>query len=494
MVSFAKKSVIWMFAIVALTLQGFFSSIPLNAAPSPTEQAEAEQAILHSLRILSEKDIDPRERSRAYADYRSAVVKLLPLLKGGSHPPSGNDQREFLDPERFSELVPIERVRLREGGLHRDGLGLPMVGRITETRAADPNAPRGFVLAATALVLPDSDGHMDLFLADPTKLETIRIFEKELPLAMDLEAWLDEVEATGPPVGAGFRYMLRSDKFEAQSHLTFLQPFDAEKTPVVLIHGLMSTPRMWKPVLEVLLADAEIRQDYQFWFFYYPTGQPVPFSAFQLRQALTDASARYHLQKPVVLVGHSMGGVIARAQVSRISAAEAEKLLPEVSTLPSYSVARNAVVFEPRTDVARIIFIATPHRGSAVATGRVGALGMNLIDLPEWIVSELASLSTNNGQLVTSIHGLSPDSHFLQALDQFRPEVPLHSIICDRGQESTLNGSDGVVPYASSHLDFAASELIIPAGHGGFSHPKAVAEIARILKLNRLQDSVDASK
>jgi hypothetical protein len=119
---------------------------------------------------------------------------------------------------------------------------------------------------------------------------------------------------------------------------------------------------------------------------------------------------------------------------------------------------------------------------------------MNLIDLPEWIVSELASLSTNNGQLVTSIHGLSPDSQFLQALDQFRPEVPLHSIICDRGQDSKLSGSDGVVSYASSHLDFAASELVIPAGHGGFSHPAAISEIARILKLNRLQDSVDPSK
>jgi pimeloyl-ACP methyl ester carboxylesterase len=112
---------------------------------------------------------------------------------------------------------------------------------------------------------------------------------------MNLEGWLDEVEATGPPVGSGFRYMLRSDQFDQQFHLTFLQPFNPNKTPVVLIHGLMSTPRMWKAVLEGPLADAEIRTHYQFWFFYYPTGQPVPFSAFQLRQALTDARViTYH--------------------------------------------------------------------------------------------------------------------------------------------------------------------------------------------------------
>ena len=86
--------------------------------------------------------------------------------------------------------------------------------------------------------------------ADPTKVETIKAFGQELPLAMDLEAWLDQVEATGPPPVAGVRQMLRPEKFEGRSRLTFLQPFDPDKIPVLLIHGLMSTPRMWKPVLD----------------------------------------------------------------------------------------------------------------------------------------------------------------------------------------------------------------------------------------------------
>ncbi len=73
--------------------------------------------------------------------------------------------------------------------------------------------------------------------------------------------------------------MLRSNRFELPSQLTFFQPFDPAKTPVVLVHGLMSTRRMWVPVLKGLLADRDIRESYQFWFFSYPTGQPIPFTA-----------------------------------------------------------------------------------------------------------------------------------------------------------------------------------------------------------------------
>ena len=180
-----------------------------------------------------------------------------------------------------------------------------------------------------------------------------------------------------------------------------------------------------------------------------------------------------------------MGGVVARAQVSGISAAEAEQVVPEIGRLPANSPARNAVIFEPRRDVARVIFIATPHRGSRIALGNLAALGMRLIDLPEWVASKLESFSADGGRLPTGIHGLSPDSHFLQALERFRPDVPSHSIIGNRGRRNKLNSTDGVVPYSSSHLDFAESELVIPAGHGGFAHPKAIAEMIRILKLHR---------
>src|SRR4029453_7607987 len=143
------------------------------------------------------------------------------------------------------------------------------------------------------------------------------------------------------------------------------------------------------------------------------------------------------------------------------SAAEAEKVVPNIGRLPDSSLARNAIIFEPRTDIERIIFIATPHLGSTVAMGNVAALGMHLIDLPTWIISELESLSMDREQLPTSIHGLSPNSQFLQALHRYRPNVPVHSIIGDRGHDDKSDSSDGVVSYSSSHLDFAESELVI---------------------------------
>ena len=472
--------------LTALALNGYCYATPPEAARSSVAKDSAEDAIVRAGALLAVPGDNPRQRSRAFAEYRSAVMKLLPILQEKLVAGDAAAERKLFDRHKFSEVTPVERSWRRASGLRRNGLGVPVVARIAESAVTDPNAPSsGFVLAATALVLPNADGHMELYFADPTKVDSIRAFGQELPLAMDLEAWLDQVEATGPPPVAGVRQMLRADKFESQSRLTFLQPFDPDKIPVVLIHGLMSTPRMWKPVLDGLLADEEIRKHYQFWFFYYPTGQPVPFSALQLRQVLTEVASHYPLRERLVLIGHSMGGVLARAQVSGISAAEAEKVAPNIGSLPKDSLTRNAIIFSPRTDVGRIIFIATPHQGSTVAMGNMAALGMRLIDLPTWIVSELESLPINSEQLPTSIHGLSPNSQFLHALHRYRPNVPVHSIIGDRGHGDKSDSSDGVVSYSSSHLDFAESELVIPAGHGGFAHPEAIAEIARILKLHR---------
>ena len=64
------------------------------------------------------------------------------------------------------------------------------------------------------------------------------------------------------------------------------------------------------------------------------------------------------------------------------------------------------------------------------------------------------------------------------------PGIPYHSIMGDRGRGDTPNSSDGIVPYWSSHLDGAKSELIVNSDHGAQYNPQAIQEVGRILKLN----------
>jgi pimeloyl-ACP methyl ester carboxylesterase len=303
---------------------------------------------------------------------------------------------------------------------------------------------------------------------------------------MDLEAPLDATRATGPRWFEGVANLLRTDRFAGPGRIVFLEPYDPARRPLVLVHGLMSTPRMWAPLVKALLADERIREGFQIWAFYYPTGQPVPLSALQLREALDQVEQRLGPLKPMVLVGHSMGGILSRAQVSRIAAEEAERISPRVSALPADNLARRALIFEPRKDVSRVVFQFTPHRGSRLAANSLAAWGIRLIRLPEWLVGELAYYShhfpdASAGRLPTSIHGLSPNSQFLRALDKTRPAVPVHTVVGTRGRSDLASSSDGVVSYASSHLYFAESEIAVPTGHGGFAHPLAVVELRRIL-------------
>ena len=54
----------------------------------------------------------------------------------------------------------------------------------------------------------------------------------------------------------------------------------------------------------------------------------------------------------------------------------------------------------------------------------------------------------------------------------------------DLGKGDAPNSSDGVVPYWSSHMDGAKSELIVSSGHAAHQNPKAIEEVHRILTLN----------
>jgi len=251
-------------------------------------------------------------------------------------------------------------------------------------------------------------------------------------------------------------------------------------------------------MINSLRDDARIRKHYQFWVYSYPSGYPYPYSAALLRRDLDGIKRAFPNHKRVVLIGHSMGGMICRLMVTDAGdkiwrdffgvspartqlAAETRRQLEEV------------FVFNHRPEIKRVVFISTPHRGSKLASGWIGRIGAALVRTPQRFTSIYAStkpLLINDpaarhlNRMPNSVDTLEPNDRFVQAVNKLpiTPGIPYHSIMGDRGRGDTPNSSDGVVPYWSSHVDGAESELIVNSDHGAQFNPDAIREVERILK------------
>jgi pimeloyl-ACP methyl ester carboxylesterase len=254
----------------------------------------------------------------------------------------------------------------------------------------------------------------------------------------------------------------------------------------------------WTPMLNKLRGDRVIRQHYQFWFYSYPTGYPYPYSAALLRQELDAVEKRFPKMKPMVVIGHSMGGCISRLLLTDSGNEICMKIfgrpLDEVPLSPDvHEYFRQELFFKHRPEVGRVIFIASPLKGSNMATGLISTLANMIIREPTTSsqASEEMLRHTNIKETelkpmrrANSVDSLSPNSRFMHAVNAIpmTPGVPYNTIIGDRGRGDSPNSSDGVVPYWSSHIKGAESEHIVPSDHSAHQDPHAIAEVLRILK------------
>jgi hypothetical protein len=358
------------------------------------------------------------------------------------------------------------------------GLAVPVTAALDFT----PSAPAGGRVRDATLTL-----------YDPTRRETVRVASAQRPLAAEFGAPLAYYPE---PKLLGFMAMLRPAKYENRAGLFMLEPYDPDRVPVVLIHGLTSIPQMWVPTISAIESDPELRGRYQFWVFAYPTGDPIALSALKLRESLAQVYQLYPKTKDMVLISHSMGGLLSQMQAvttgrvlwDRVFQGDADRLYAKVR--PD-NVVKRALVFDANPRVHRIVFICVPHRGSDLATNWIGSFGVGLISLPGKLLSGAADvvsapLEKDVGvkHMPTGINGLSPRSPLLRGLDTLAIHAPYHTIVGDRGRGDTPNSSDGVVAYWSSHLTGAQSELIVPGPHGSYALPQTVNELKRILRLN----------
>ena len=449
--------------------------------------------------------------------YNAACGELTVLLRaseGGklwNHPltltGNNNSYRLRLEPAGSAVWAPnyfttFERPdqvkeKLIRKKIIQEGVGGALVG----VRIVNP--PEKFMPAKgiTAPVTATLDFHATdatLALRRPAKQPMTSVEGKTCPVAANFSAPIGYYQPPPNLLLVSLMAMLRSGHYMEKTGLYFLQPYDPDRTPLVFVHGLFSTPFDWVQTINGLQADPEIRKHYQFWVFAYPTGNPILYSALRLREELARADKLYPNHRPYVVVGHSMGGMLTHMQVVTATQAMWEKTLGQIAKSIFRQNSRDslivrATIFQANPRIKRVVFICTPHRGSEMASSGLGRFGISLISLPLNIATkmkdaltsaDLVQLTGSSKRLPNSITGLKPSNPGLPVINSAPISVPYHSIIGDRGKGDSPNSTDGVVPYWSSHLDGAQSECIVPGPHGSCELPQTIAELDRILRLN----------
>lgn len=403
------------------------------------------------------------------------------------------------------ELIPTDELDFRgtyvNDNVTKEGIGAPLVAvrHRSAEEAAAAFGPRAIYYSVTG-VAEFEGSRCVLSIHDPLASETAQVEGRTYPLAANFTASLAMGLAEEKPQKLGLVRLLKPEEYADTARIARMEPYNPNKTVVLVIHGLMDTPATWVPMLNALRGDKDIRANYQFWFYSYPSGYPYPYSALILRQELDAIEKKYPLRKKMVVIGHSMGGCITRTLITDPGLKlwmEAFGKPPEQVEMPEESkrILKEALIFKHRSEIGRVIFLSAPHRGSELAKNWVGRIGSMLVRTPlrmltlgkeirEAMTPDPAALQLKG--FPNSVDTLAPNNRFVVAINKIpiTPGIPYHSIVGDRGRGDTPNSSDSVVAYWSSHLDGAVSERIVPSNHSTPLNPEAIAEVLRILKLN----------
>ncbi len=408
------------------------------------------------------------------------------------------------DSSDFQELMVVGRYSTSTitNRYSESGIGVPVIVIRRKPSKAPHETdflPDTSCFAATAILHPDGP---TLTLYNPLVVRTVCIDGRHCRLSHDLTASVAYALHHHPQTR--LQDFLRPDQPSEPSYLYFTEPFQADKIPLILVHGLLSSPDAWTDIYNELRATPGITDTYQIWAFKYSTGAPFIRSAYALRSQLEKVQAKYDpehenpfLQQGVV-VGHSMGGLISKLLISysdeQVWDAIANVPLETLRTTPEMkSRLSERLFFDPHPMASRVVFIATPHQGSRTASRGIGQLASGLVVASDRSMERLlecnpgAFKDTVSTGFPNSIEMLDPNQPFLAAIDSLRlsEQVPVHTIL---GTGNMLVGhgrSDGVVSIDSAVHKRSESEVRAATTHNGLlRHPSAFAELKRILALH----------
>ncbi len=446
---------------------------------------------------------------------------------------SGNWVSDEIKYFRFANDYEIINI---ENEYRQEGLGVPLIASRQEgvtDKKEEIYYPKGLCFPVSAFLRPNfakqSEEEPDaiLELYDPLVSPFTLVNGRRIPLESDLTTPLAYFMSDPKKYAIGTMALLRPEEFlKTQSSaggrsfkgLYMMQPYEQGKIPIILVHGLWSSPITWLEMYNSLRSIKEIRDNYQFWFYFYPSGQPFWISASQLRDDLReiryviDTEHKDPALDEMVLVGHSMGGLISRLQVMNsennfwnlISDAPFEEVKLNECTKDEL---RKWFFFDANPSIRRVITIATPFNGSEAANDVTKWLAARAISLPGKFSSVIEDFLSTQDSLIkdhtllnieTSIDSLAPDCPFLKAMDKcyISRNVALNNINgrLNKGDRRWYlpNNGDGVVNWYSSHRTDVESEKTVSAIHMVIhAHPAVILETHRILVEHLYQMQVE---
>jgi pimeloyl-ACP methyl ester carboxylesterase len=305
-----------------------------------------------------------------------------------------------------------------------------------------------------------------------------------------------------------------SADFQNKTGIRRIEPYTPGQIPVVFVHGTASSPVWWAEMWNTLNADPVLRKRYQFWMFNYASGNPITYTAGILRNDLMaeikqlDPDGKDDALRHMVIIGHSQGGLLAKLTATdtgdKLWHLVSKTNIDELNIDPgTRGLLRSNFFFTPLPCVSRVIFIATPHRGSYQNTSFVQRFLTRFMEFPSEIVDASVSLlqlkdtiqlpaSVRNG-IPSSLNGMATDNPMILTLADIpvAPGIKCNSIIAIKGNDQPPAGADGVVKYTSAHVDYAESEYIVRSGHSCQGNPLTIEEVRRIL-LKNLEDFLAA--
>jgi pimeloyl-ACP methyl ester carboxylesterase len=431
-----------------------------------------------------------------------------------------DNQEEFdYAGNHLTDFVSLADLKVRglRNTYREAGIGAALSARVVPppTSAASQWIPPNAKVPITAFVRFDnprramSDGrlHGTVELYDDDETAAIQIGSYSVPLESDPSAAL-AYRLEGAPVWdfelAGFRrgdFSFLRKGSRGENGLYMLHPYHPNLIPVVFVHGTASSPARWAEMANELLGDPVIASHYQLWFFIYNSGNPIALSAMRLRESLqavrkdVDPGGKDPALNQMVLIGHSQGGLLTKMTVvdsgtrfwdNRMDVPfDKADLDPETRDL----LAR-AIFVKPLPFVSAVIFIATPHRGSYMASNFIVKFGNKFLNLPGGLAKSAVQLAKlrKPGALgapiiPTALDNMDASNPFVQTLAALpiAPGVHAHSIIPVKGTGPIQDGNDGVVEYKSAHIEGVESELVVRSGHSTQATPQTIEEVRRIL-------------